>query len=310
MGERAGRSRGFDRARPALREPAAGAHVAAGFCSDDEARPRHATGEGCRPRPSPLRPKQPRRRDREPQRRPTPDAAAPAPKPKAAEPEDELRQASDRAARARIEQPSPRDRPSGGAPPLAGAVAASSPRLEDPANPFGFGIQYPMPNIEALARNIASAIEHAGKAFAAYMRPRESGEIKTTVGEEIGEMVRSLGHVAEYYMADPKRAIEAQTAYATQFINLWAATLQRFQGGRPSRSPNPRATDKRFADAQWRENPFFDFLKQAYVLTSDWAENLVHNADEMEPHRARQGAFLSQAGVGRFLAVELRRHEP
>ncbi len=44
-------------------------------------------------------------------------------------------------------------------------------------------------------------------------------------------MVRSLGHVAEYYMADPKRAFEAQTAYATQFINLWAATLQRFQGG-------------------------------------------------------------------------------
>ena len=148
-----------------------------------------------------------------------------------------------------------------------------------------------MPNIEALARNITEAIEHAGKAFAAYMRPRESGEIKTTISEEIGEMIRSLGHVAEYYMADPKRAIEAQTAYATQFINLWAATLQRFQGGAVKPIAEPDDKDKRFADAQWRENPFFDFLKQTYVLTSDWAENLVHNADEMEPRRRDKARF-------------------
>ncbi len=148
-----------------------------------------------------------------------------------------------------------------------------------------------MPNIEALARNIASAIEHAGKAFAAYIRPRESGEIKTSVSEEIGEMVRSLGHVAEYYMADPKRAIEAQTAYATQFVNLWAATLQRFQGGTAAPIAEPDSSDKRFSDTEWRDNPFFDFLKQAYVLTTDWAENLVHNADEMEPHRRAKARF-------------------
>ena len=125
-----------------------------------------------------------------------------------------------------------------------------------------------MPNIEALARNIASAIEHAGKAFAAYLRPRESGEIKTTVGEEIGEMVRSLGHVAEYYMADPKRAIEAQTAYATQFVNLWAATLQRFQGEAVKPIAEPESSDKRFSDAAWRDNPFLR-LPQAGLRADD-----------------------------------------
>ncbi len=104
-------------------------------------------------------------------------------------------------------------------------------------------------------------------------------------------MVRSLGHVAEYYMADPKRAFEAQTAYATQFINLWAATLQRFQGGLAKPVAEPDSKDKRFSDAEWRDNPFFDFLKQAYVLTSDWAENLVHNADDMEPHARDKARF-------------------
>ena len=46
-----------------------------------------------------------------------------------------------------------------------------------------------------------------GKAMAAYLRPRETGEIKTTLADEVGEMVRSIGHVAEYYMSDPKRGV-------------------------------------------------------------------------------------------------------
>ena len=83
--------------------------------------------------------------------------------------------------------------------------------------------------------------------MAAYLRPRESGEIKTTIGDDIGEMVRSLGHVAEYYMSDPARVIEAQTALTTKFIDLWAATLHRFQGGpaKPIVQPEGRTSASR-----------------------------------------------------------------
>ena len=103
-----------------------------------------------------------------------------------------------------------------------------------------------MPNVEALARNVASAIEHAGKAMAAYMRPREAGEIKTTIADDVGDLVRSLGHLAEYYMSDPARAIEAQTALTIRIIDLWAATLQRFQGAPVKSVAEPDGSDKRF----------------------------------------------------------------
>ena len=148
-----------------------------------------------------------------------------------------------------------------------------------------------MPNVEALARNVASAIEHAGKAMAAYMRPREAGEIKTTIADDVGDMVRSLGHVAEYYMSDPARAIKAQTALTTRFIDLWAATLQRFQGAPVKSVAEPDGSDKQFSDAEWRDNPFFDFLKQAYVVTSDWADDLVRRADELEPRKRDKARF-------------------
>jgi polyhydroxyalkanoate synthase len=148
-----------------------------------------------------------------------------------------------------------------------------------------------MPDVEALANNVARAMEQAGKAIAAYMLPRETGEIKTTLADDIREMVRALGHVAEYYMSEPQRALAAQTALTTQLVNLWAGTLQRFQGAPAAPVAEPDRSDKRFSDAAWRDNPFFDFIKQAYVLTTRWAEDLVRRADELDPHDREKAQF-------------------
>ena len=150
---------------------------------------------------------------------------------------------------------------------------------------------FPVPDAETLAHNISQAIEHAGKVFAAYMRPREAGEIKTTIADDIGEMVKSLGHVAEYYMRDPARAFEAQTALTTQFIDLWAETLKRFHGAPARPVAEPDRSDKRFSHADWRDNPVFDFIKQAYCLTSRWADDLVRRADDLEAHQRKKAQF-------------------
>ena len=151
--------------------------------------------------------------------------------------------------------------------------------------------QSPALDVEALAHNIALAIEHGGKALAAYMAPRQSGEIKATIVDDIGEMARSIGRVVDYYMADPQRAFAAQTALSKQFVDLWASTLQRLQGEQAPPVASPDAADKRFADAAWRDNPYFDFIKQAYVLTSRWADDLVRRADELDPHEREKAQF-------------------
>jgi polyhydroxyalkanoate synthase subunit PhaC len=151
--------------------------------------------------------------------------------------------------------------------------------------------QNPALDVDALTRNISQAIEQGGKALAAYLAPRQSGEIKVTVAADIGEMVRSIARVAEYYMTDPQRAFAAQTALSKQFVELWASTLQRLQGEQAPPVAAPDVADKRFADAAWRDNPYFDFIKQAYVLTTRWADDLVKRADDLEPHDREKAQF-------------------
>ena len=175
--------------------------------------------------------------------------------------------------------------PRGGAAPASPsppAVAASSPQI-------------PFPNVEALSRNIARAIEEGGKLLAAYLKPMESGEAKRAQGDDVAEVVTTLGRVAEYYASDAQRAFEAQTSLSRQFIDLWASTLRRFGGEDVPPVAAPEPNDKRFTDPEWRTNPYFDFIKQAYVLTTRWADDLVKRADELEPHtREKAGFYLKQ----------------
>ena len=58
---------------------------------------------------------------------------------------------------------------------------------------------------EAFAMNVARAMECGGKALAAYLKPRESGEVKDKPAEEITEVIKTLAMVAEYWLSDNER---------------------------------------------------------------------------------------------------------
>src|SRR5436190_6788275 len=146
-------------------------------------------------------------------------------------------------------------------------------------------------DVEELSRNLARAIEQGGKALAAYMRPRESGEIKTELADEITDLVKTLGQVSEYWLSDPQRAVELQRLLGKAYLDLWAHAVKRMTGEpvEPVARPDPR--DKRFADPEWSSNQFFDFLKQAYLLTAKWADRLVKDAKDLDPHTRQKAEF-------------------
>ena len=146
-------------------------------------------------------------------------------------------------------------------------------------------------DIERFAKNIARMVEEGGKALAAYLKPREEGRIKDERAEEITDMVKTLGHVMEYWLSDPQRTFDLQSRLARSYLDLWASTVKRMAGEPtpPVVKPDPR--DKRFADPEWSSNQFFDFLKQAYLLSTDWANKLVADAGGLDPRERHKAEF-------------------
>jgi len=154
----------------------------------------------------------------------------------------------------------------------------------------------PAVDIEQFSKNIARMVEEGGKALAAYLKPREVGEVKIEPADEIADVVKTLGQVAEHWLSDPQRAVEVQTGLGHAYLELWMAASKRLAGETIAPVAAPAPGDKRFADPEWSSNQFYDFMKQAYLLTTQWSERLVKNADLDEHTRHKAEFYVKQIG--------------
>lgn len=146
-------------------------------------------------------------------------------------------------------------------------------------------------DVEVFSRNLARAIEQGGKALAAYMKPREEGKVEDAFAADIADIVKTVAKVLEYWLADPERTLQLQQNIGRSYLDLWASAMHRLTGEefKPVVAPDPK--DKRFADPEWSQNQFYDFLKQLYLLTVQWSERLVKDAEGIDEHTRRKAEF-------------------
>jgi len=150
-------------------------------------------------------------------------------------------------------------------------------------------------NAEAFAMNIARALESSGKALAAYLKPREDAEAKDKPPNEVGEVIKTFATVAQYWLSDAERASNLQMKLGKDYLDLWGAAARRMAGqGEAKPTIEVPSRDKRFQDPEWKTNQFFDFVLQAYLLTTRWANELVQNAEGIDPHTRKKAEFYVQ----------------
>lgn len=148
---------------------------------------------------------------------------------------------------------------------------------------------------EAFALNLARAMESSGQALAAYLKPRETGEVKDKPPGEMTEVIKTFSTVADYWLSDQTRSADLQMKLGKAYLDLWGSAMRRMTGDaevKPVVEPPPR--DKRFADPEWKSNQFFDFVLQAYLLTTQWANDLVRDAEGLDPHTRKKAEFYVQ----------------
>lgn len=164
-------------------------------------------------------------------------------------------------------------------------------------NAFG-SAEAAAPNFDQFAQNMSRLVEEYGKVTAAYLKPIERGVAKTGQADEASDMVRTLGRVAERWVNDPAKIIEAQASLIGDFMSLWSASLKRAGGEEVAPVAEPDKRDNRFKDPDWTNHPTFDFIKQAYLIGSRWAETMVEKADDLDPHTRKKARFYIKQIAG------------
>lgn len=98
-------------------------------------------------------------------------------------------------------------------------------------------------------------------------------------------------------MADPTYLIKAQMGLWQSYANLWQHATRKFLGEETTPVAAPNRDDRRFKDPAWEESPFFDYIKQSYLLTARWLQDTVRKVDGLDPREHQKLEFYTRQFV-------------
>ena len=83
------------------------------------------------------------------------------------------------------------------------------------------------------------------------------------------------------------RVMELQQRYMDQLTSLWASSLRDPAERSTQSAASEGKSDRRFSGEAWRRDPYFDFLRQMYLINANYALELVESAPVDEKTRDR-----------------------
>ncbi len=98
-------------------------------------------------------------------------------------------------------------------------------------------------------------------------------------------------------MSDPAKFAEAQANLIKGYADLWQATAKRMAGEDVEPIAVPARDDRRFKDDAWNEEAVFDFIKQSYLLSSNWLMNQYDGIDEIDDKTREKLQFYTRQWV-------------
>ena len=144
--------------------------------------------------------------------------------------------------------------------------------------------------IDRFADNATRIVEAGRKVAEVWSSHSQAPQGQSVIVDSIADVVRTLGRASEFWLNQPERRAQAQADLCGRMVDLWANTLKRFNGETAEPLVSRQKSDKRFADPGW-DHPFFDFLRQAHAISSDWARECLDKSEGLDPKTKAKAAF-------------------
>lgn len=90
---------------------------------------------------------------------------------------------------------------------------------------------------------------------------------------------KTLFNISEQFLANPQKFLQVNIEYAEKLNNLIATSLRKFTGQDATNMFSPSNKDRRFKDPAWEDNIYFDFVKQFYLMSTEFVQKNIEQYD-------------------------------
>ncbi len=182
----------------------------------------------------------------------------------------------------------PREKTTETTPDKAPSAPSGKPQGKPAQSPDAAGFKLPDPGV--VSRSMADIADRSQRLVSEWLK-RQAGEEHPTDPLNIGHAFLEM---TARMMANPARLVQAQLGFWQDYMTLWQNTARRVMGIEHEPVIAASSSDRRFKDDAWKENEVFDFIKQSYLLSARFVQDVVTQVDGLDPKTAQKVDFYSR----------------
>ncbi len=175
-------------------------------------------------------------------------------------------------------------------------MAQSTPRteIEPPPEPPP---EPRLPDPAEVGRAMAGIAERSQRIVGDWLRRQSDGKAPEAQNPDPFGVASAFLEMTAKLMTSPAKLVQAQIGLWSDYMTLWQSTAQRMLGVATPPVIDSDPKDKRFRDDSWRDNEVFDFIKQSYLLSARFVQDVVGKVEGLDPKTARKVDFFSRQFV-------------
>ena len=146
-------------------------------------------------------------------------------------------------------------------------------------------------NLERLNANLAKVEELSQRLIAAMSRRDPVNPTLNGPGPDL--MVKATQGYWQEMMHNPARIFEQQVEYWGKSVKHFLEAQQALAHGKLEAPEDDTPSDRRFANPLWKTHPYFNYIKQQYLLNAEAIRKAVADIEDLEPKERRRLEYFS-----------------
>ncbi len=113
-------------------------------------------------------------------------------------------------------------------------------------------------------------------------------------GPDQGLYLKAAQAYWQEWLQNPAKIIEHQVDYWGKTVTHFVEAQQVLAKGKLEAPEDPGPSDKRFANPLWETHPYFNYVKQQYLINAEAIAKAVEDIDDMDPVEKKRLRYFTQ----------------